>query len=311
MRWRDRQGSDNVEDRRGESSGRGRFRFPGGGSDGSAGGRFPMPGGKGGGIGLVGLLVIVGLMLFFGVDPRVLLDDGGGGGPLPMREGPREAARPASAQEQELTQFISVVLKATEEVWAQQFQSSGKRYEPPKLVLFRGDIDSQCGTGVTQMGPFYCPLDGKVYIDLNFYEDLKNRFGAPGDFAQAYVIAHEVGHHVQTLLGTTEKVMRARANSSERDGNAIQVRMELQADCYAGLWANRAQSQLKVVEPGDIEEALGAAAAIGDDRIQRQTQGRVTPDAFTHGTSAQRVSWFRRGFESGRIEACDSFAGGS
>lgn len=310
MRWRDRQGSDNVEDRRGESGGGGRFpfNFPRGG--GFPGGGGPRSGGGGGGIGIVGLLFILGLMYFLGVDPRVILDQGGGS-PIPMTEGPREARGPVSAEEQELTQFTSVVLKTTEEVWAAQFKARGQNYVPPKLVLFRGDIDSQCGMGVSQMGPFYCPLDGKVYVDLSFYDDLKNRFGAPGDFAQAYVIAHEVGHHVQTLLGISEKVMRARSQVGEREGNALQVRMELQADCLAGVWAHDAQRTLQVVEAGDIDEALKAAAAIGDDRIQRKTQGRVTPDSFTHGTSAERVSWFRRGFDSGKFEACDTFATGA
>ena len=313
MRWRDREGSENVEDRRDEPSGRRRFPFPfpRGGDD--EGGGFPrgipIPGGSGGGLGIVGVLVVLALAYFLGIDPRVILEGGDGGIPLPQSEGPRETSHQLSAEEQELTQFTSVVLKTTEEVWADQFQRAGKTYTPPKLVLFRGDIDSACGMGVAQMGPFYCPNDGKVYIDLTFYSDLKNRFRAPGDFAQAYVVAHEIGHHVQTLLGTTEKVMRMRARSSEVEGNAIQVKMELQADCLAGLWASHAQAKLQVVEQGDIEEAMNAAAAIGDDRIQKRTQGRVVPDAFTHGTSEQRVTWFRRGFESGDIKACDTFGG--
>ena len=314
MRWRDREGSENVEDRRDESSGRRRFPFPfpRGGDD--EGGGFPrgipIPGGSGGGLGIVGVLIVLALAYFLGIDPRVILDGGDGGISLPRSEGPRETSHQLSAEEQELTQFTSVVLKATEEVWGEQFQRLGKTYTPPKLVLFRGDIDSGCGTGVSQMGPFYCPNDGKVYIDLTFYSDLKNRFRAPGDFAQAYVVAHEIGHHVQTLLGITEKVMRARARSGETEGNAIQVKMELQADCLAGLWANHAQAKLQVVEQGDIEEAMNAAAAIGDDRIQKRTQGRVVPDAFTHGTSEQRVAWFRRGFDSGDMKACETFSGG-
>ena len=318
MRWRDREGSENVEDRRDEPSGRRRFPFPfprgqGGDDDGGEGlprGGIPIPGGSGG-LGIVGVLVVLALAYFLGIDPSVILGDGDGGGgiSLPRSDAPREAARPVSAEDQELTQFTSVVLKTTEDVWTDQFQGTGKTYTPPKLVLFRGDIDSKCGTGLSQMGPFYCPLDGKVYVDLSFYGDLKNRFRAPGDFAQAYVVAHEIGHHVQTLLGTTEKVMRARSRAGETEGNALQVKMELQADCYAGIWANRAQSKLQVVEQGDIEEALNAAAAIGDDRIQKRTQGRVVPDAFTHGTSEQRVSWFKRGFETGDIKACDTFGG--
>ncbi|WP_245298244.1 KPN_02809 family neutral zinc metallopeptidase, partial [Rhodomicrobium vannielii] len=278
----------------------------GGGGDGPVGGR--------GGLGIVGVLVILGLAYFLGIDPRVILDQTGGGGggiQLPMREGPREANRPLSPEEQELTQFTSVVLKTTEDIWGERFKASGQTYTPPKLVLFRGDVDSQCGMGVSQMGPFYCPNDGKVYVDLSFYDDLKNRFGASGDFAQAYVIAHEVGHHVQTLLGISAKVERARSRASERESNALQVRMELQADCLAGIWAHDAQSRLQIVEPGDIDEALNAAAAIGDDRIQRKTQGRVTPDSFTHGTSADRVGWFRKGFQSGQFSACDTFAPGA
>ena len=320
MRWRDREGSDNVEDRRDEPSERRRFPFSfprrGGGEDGEGFGRG-IPTGSGG-IGIVGLLVLLAIAYFLGIDPRVILEgggEGGGGIPLPRNEAPRETGtreasqQQLSAQEQEMTQFTSVVLKATEEVWGDQFRRLGKTYVPPKLVLFRGDIDSACGTGVAQMGPFYCPNDGKVYVDLSFYSDLKNRFRAPGDFAQAYVVAHEIGHHVQTLLGTTQKVMQARQRSGEVEGNAIQVKMELQADCFAGLWANRAQSKLQVVEQGDIEEAMNAAAAIGDDRIQKRTQGRVVPDAFTHGTSEQRVAWFKRGFDSGEITACETFSG--
>ena len=323
MRWRDREGSDNVEDRREESGGRRRFPwpFPRGGDE-EGGGRgfprgIPIPGGSGGGLGIVGILVVLALAYFLGIDPRVILEGGDGGGiplprseePLPRGDGTREASHQLSAEEQELTQFTSVVLKDTEVVWADQFQRAGRTYTPPKLVLFRGDIESACGIGVAQMGPFYCPNDGKVYIDLTFYSDLKNRFRAPGDFAQAYVVAHEIGHHVQTLLGTTEKVMRARARSGETEGNSIQVKMELQADCFAGLWANHAQTKLQVVEQGDIEEAMNAAAAIGDDRIQKRTQGRVVPDAFTHGTSEQRVAWFKRGFESGDMKVCDTFGG--
>ena len=313
MRWRGREGSENVEDRRDESEGGGGFNFPfprGGGGFPGGGPGIRLPTGRGGGIGIIGVLVIIGLMFFLGIDPREIFDEGGNGGGVPTGQGPREASRPVSPQDDELKQFVSVVLKTTEDVWSREFQAMGRTYTDPKLVLYRGGIRSGCGTGISQMGPFYCPLDHKVYVDLSFYDDLKNRFGASGDFAQAYVIAHEVGHHVQTLLGLSDKVMAARARASERQGNAIQVRMELQADCYAGIWAHDAQNQLKIVEPGDIEEALNAAAAIGDDRIQRETQGYVVPDAFTHGSSKQRVSWFRKGFDSGRMDACDTFSGG-
>jgi predicted metalloprotease len=307
MRWRDRKGSENIEDRRDQPRRRG-FPFPfprGRGGLPGRGTRIPMPTGRGGGIGIVGLLVILVLMFFLGVDPRTILDDCGGSAQI--GEDRRDGPRTASPEETELTQFVAVVLKTTEDVWSEQFRASGKGYAKPTLVLFRGATDSRCGTGVAQMGPFYCPVDQKVYLDLGFFDDLKSRFRAPGDFAQAYVIAHEIGHHVQTLLGITEQVTRARARAGEREGNALQVRMELQADCLAGLWANHAQRQLRILEPGDIDEALNAAAAIGDDRIQKRTQGRVVPDAFTHGSSEQRVTWFRRGFDSGQFEVCDTF----
>jgi uncharacterized protein len=352
MRWRDRKGSENVEDRRdedgGSDSGGGGFNFPfpRGGGGGFPGGRIPIPMG-GGGIGIFGILVIFGLMLLFGIDPRVILQGGdgesgrevtlpgGGGGdeqagriprlpsdqqpsPLPRSQAPSQETRapatpagggaPVANSDAEMKQFVSVVLQTTEEVWQQKFRQSGKTYQNPKLVLYRDNVSSECGMGVSQMGPFYCPLDAKVYVDLAFYGDLKRRFNAPGDFAQAYVIAHEVGHHVQTLLGITEQVVRSKARASERQQNALQVRMELQADCLAGIWAYYAQQSLQVVDPGDIDEALGAAAAIGDDRIQRKVQGRVTPDSFTHGSSEQRVRWFKRGFENGNFPSCDTFS---
>ena len=346
MRWRDRKGSENVEDRRDEDGGGGvGFNFPwprGGDGGGFPRGRMPIPTGSGG-IGIFGLVVIVGLMLLFGIDPRTILQgsDGEGGREvgLPRGEQPdripslprdqqpstlprtqipgRETRAPTAplgggqtvgSSNDEMKQFVSVVLQTTEEVWQQKFRQSGKTYQEPKLVLYRDNVASDCGMGVSQMGPFYCPLDAKVYVDLAFYDDLKRRFNAPGDFAQAYVIAHEVGHHVQTLLGITEQVMRAKSRGGERQQNALQVRMELQADCLAGIWAYYAQKSLQIVDPGDIEEALGAAAAIGDDRIQRKVQGRVTPDSFTHGSSEQRVRWFKRGFENGNFPSCDTFA---
>jgi uncharacterized protein len=344
MRWRDRKGSENVEDRRDEDGGGGfRFPFPRGGGGGFPGGRIPIPMGRGGGIGIFGILIIFGLMLLFGIDPRVILQEGQGGrevgfpgggsgeaerspplprdqqpSPLPRTQLPDRETRapsvppgggqPVANSDDEMKQFVSVVLQTTEEVWQQKFKQSGKTYQEPSLVLYRENVSSQCGMGVSQMGPFYCPLDGKIYVDLAFYGDLKRRFNAPGDFAQAYVIAHEVGHHVQTQLGITEQVMRAKARGGERQQNALQVRMELQADCLAGIWAYYAQRSLNVVDPGDIDEALGAAAAIGDDRIQRKIQGRVTPDSFTHGSSEQRVRWFKRGFENGNFPSCDTFA---
>ncbi len=321
MRWRGERQSENVEDRRGEGGGFG-FPFPGGGV------RFPSGGGsgRGGGLGIVGILIILGLMLFFGVDPSVIMQGGRPGGdasnfpdlrlpqsrpettnlPIPGQQGP-QVERPQTSSEDDLKSFVSVVLGTTEDVWEELLARYGRRYSEPKLVLFSGGVRSACGVGLSQMGPFYCPIDQKVYIDLDFYRELKNRFRAPGDMAQAYVIAHEIGHHVQTLLGISDQVQAVKSRVSERQANAIQVRMELQADCFAGIWANHADEIKNIIEPGDIEEALGAASAIGDDRIQKQTQGYVVPDSFTHGSSEQRVRWFRQGFESGRLESCDTF----
>lgn len=321
MRWRGQRESENVEDRRGERRGFG-FPFPGGGM------RFPSSGGggggRGGGIGIVGLLIILGLVVFFGVDPSVIMQgqgpNGGQGFPdirLPQQQpdatnfpapgGQAQIERPKSAGEDDLKRFISVVLATTEDSWTQTFRELGARYREPKLVLFSGAVRSACGTGMAAMGPFYCPADEKVYIDLDFYRELKNRFRAPGDFAQAYVVAHEVGHHVQKQLGIADKVEAAKRRMSAKEGNALQVRMELQADCFAGVWAHRMEADKGLIEPGDIDEALGAASAIGDDRIQKQTQGYVVPDSFTHGSSEQRVRWFRRGYEDGALQACDTF----
>jgi predicted metalloprotease len=318
MRWRGERQSDNIEDRRDE--GGGGFGFPGGGV------RFPSGGGGGGGggIGIVGLLIILGLMFFFGVDPSVILRGGGPddgsipniqlpqprseptGFPTPRQQGP-QVQHPETASEDDLKQFVSVVLADTEDVWNNLFKQYGERYSDPTLVLYSGGIRSACGTGVAAMGPFYCPNDEKVYIDLSFYEELKNRFHAPGDFAQAYVIAHEIGHHVQKLLGIMDQVEAVRQRMDERQANALQVRVELQADCFAGVWANHAQEMKNIIEPGDIESAMKAAAAIGDDKIQKQTQGYVVRDAFTHGSSEQRVRWFTRGYQSGKLEECDTF----
>jgi predicted metalloprotease len=321
MRWRDQRESENVEDRRDEGGGFG-FPFPGGGV------RFPSGGGsgrQGGGIGIVGLLIILGLMLFFGVDPSVIMQGGGPGGdtdsfpdirlpqsrpdtnfPVPGQQGP-PVQHPQTTSEDDLKRFVSVVLADTEDVWRDLLGRYGQRYTDPKLVLYSGGVRSGCGYGAAQMGPFYCPNDEKVYIDLSFYQDLKNRFHAPGDMAQAYVIAHEIGHHVQKLLGIADQVEALRGRLSQQQANALQVRMELQADCFAGIWANRAQESKNIIEPGDIDEALNAASAIGDDRIQKQTQGYVVPDAFTHGSSTQRVRWFKQGYQSGKLEDCDTF----
>jgi len=319
MRWRGQRESENVEDRRGEGGGFG-FPFPGGGM------RFPSGGGGGGrgGIGIVGFLIILGLMLFFGLDPSTIMQTGPSGGGenfpdirlpesrpdttnFPGTGADRQISRPQTGSADDLKQFVAVVLANTEDVWQDLLGSYGRRYNDPTLVLFSGAVRSVCGTGMAAMGPFYCPSDEKVYIDLSFFEELKSRFRAPGDFAQAYVIAHEIGHHVQKLLGIADQVEAARQRLSKDDANAMQVRMELQADCFAGLWAKRAGQRDNIIEPGDIDEALGAASAIGDDRIQRQTQGYVVPDSFTHGSSAQRVRWFRKGYDSGDLNDCDSF----
>lgn len=321
MRWRGERESQNVEDRRDEGGGFG-FPFPGGG-----GVSFPSGGGgRGGGIGIIGILIILGLMLFFGIDPSVIMQGGGGGednvpniqlpqsrpestnvpAPGTQHQGP-PVQHPQSTSEDDLKQFASVVLADTEDVWQDLFKQYGQSYADPKLVLYSGAIRSACGLGQSAMGPFYCPNDERVYIDLDFYHELKNRFKAPGDFAQAYVIAHEVGHHVQKLLGIMDQVEAVRQRMGQTESNALQVRVELQADCFAGVWANYAQESKNIIEPGDIDEALNAASAIGDDRIQRQTQGYVVPDSFTHGSSAQRVRWFKRGYQSGKLDDCDTF----
>ena len=254
----------------------------------------------GGGIGTV---VLVLLALYLGVDPAVIMQGLPQGEPAPHSNGPY---RP-SAAEQELADFTSVVLADTEDTWKAIFHRAGRTYREPTLVLFSGAVRSACGMAGAAVGPFYCPPDQNVYIDLSFFGELSSRFGAPGDFAQAYVVAHEVGHHVQTLLGISDQVRSMQHGASRTQANAAQVRMELQADCFAGIWANNAHRARRILEAGDVEEGLRAASAIGDDRIQKQTQGYVVPDAFTHGSSEQRVRWFRRGLESGNPNDCDTF----
>ncbi|MFO1153229.1 MAG: neutral zinc metallopeptidase [Rhodospirillales bacterium] len=304
MLWRGGRQSDNVEDRRGEGGG---FSYGGGGQ------RFPvgMRTGKIGGLGLV-LLVILGLV--FGVDPSALLQgvpSGGGGPSQQYMPSPQTSSAPGGESESELKQFVSVVLAETEDTWKSIFQAHGWTYEEPRMVLFSGMVNSACGMAQSASGPFYCPLDHKLYLDFSFFNELDQRFGAPGDFAQAYVIAHEIGHHVQNQLGILPKVEEMKGQVSRSDANQLSVMVELQADCFAGVWANRAQQQRKILEPGDLEEGIRAAGAVGDDRIQRQTQGYVVPDAFTHGSAEQRARWFRRGLESGDIAACDTFNAGS
>jgi len=316
MRWQGRRESENVEDRRyddggyGDGSGGGGFGFP---FPGGGGGGFQIPMGQsgGGGIGLLGIIVIVGIALLFGVDPRVILTGGGGGMEIPggarQIQLPRDTQpRAVSAADDSMKRFVSVVLADTEDVWTKLFRDMNRTYIPPKLVLFRGGIPSGCGLASTQMGPFYCPTNRKIYIDLSFYEMLKRRFNAPGEFAQAYVIAHEVGHHVQNSLGLLQQVQRLQMTSSGTERNALQVRVELQADCYAGVWAKNTDRINKMLEPGDIESGLRAASAIGDDAIQKSTRGYAVPDSFTHGSSEQRVRWFKRGYDEGTMNACDT-----
>ena len=278
MDWEDGRRSGNVEDRRG-------MRIPGG-----------LAGGGG-----IGVVVIALIAMFFGVDPRLILQGAGQVG-----SGVQQPAAPPNPAQDKLEDFVSVVLADTEDTWGDLFAKSGSHYEQPKLVLFTGAVHSACGTAQSAVGPFYCPGDRRVYIDLDFYRLLADRFGAPGDFAQAYVIAHEVGHHVQNLLGTSEKVLAASQRSPGR-ANQLSVRQELQADCLAGIWGHFANRSRRVLQAGDIEQGLAAAAAIGDDRLQQQAQGHVSPETFTHGSSEQRVRWFKRGLDSGDIGACDTF----
>lgn len=280
MRWKGGRRSSNIDDRRG-------VRLSG-----------KM---KGGGIGIV-ILALIGI--YFGIDPAVILQQGSqmSGGPSVER-----LEYTPTAAENELADFVSVVLADTEDTWTEIFAAAGGNYEKPLLVLFSGAVQSACGFAQAAMGPFYCPADHKVYIDLEFYQDLRIKLGAPGDFAQAYVIAHEIGHHVQNLLGTTEQVRAAQRSASRVEANRLSVRMELQADCFAGIWAYHANRSRSILEEGDLEEALRAASAMGDDRIQRQSKGVVVPDSFTHGSSDQRVSWFKRGFETGDPGQCNTF----
>lgn len=291
MRLDDEQASSNVEDRRGQRSRRGGF-------------RVPMGRRGGGGIG-IGAIVLLGIMwLVFGINPLEMLG-GGGFAPQTQQQVPQtQQQQGAPAANDEMGKFASKVLSTTERTWTRVFQENGRKYEEPRMVLFSGFVQSACGAAQSAMGPFYCPLDRKIYIDLSFFRDMSTRLGASGDFAHAYVIAHEVGHHVQTLLGIADKVTAARQRSSKTDANRLSVRMELQADCLAGVWARDNKS---ILEQGDIEEGINAATAIGDDRLQKRSQGYVVPESFTHGTSAQRVEWFKRGIQTGDIAQCDTF----
>lgn len=289
MKWQGNRESDNVEDARGGGGGGGGFRFGGG---------------RGIGIGTVAVALVAGWV--FGINPLTVLGllSGDGGGLAPQSQ-QAPAQRPPA--DDKLAQFVSVVLADTEDVWREQFKQMGATYREPKLRLFRGSEPTACGRGESAMGPFYCPADQKVYIDLTFYETMRNRMGAPGDFAQAYVIAHEVGHHVQNLLGISGKVDGMRGRVSEAQQNALSVRLELQADCFAGVWAHHAQNARQILEQGDLEEALNAASQIGDDTLQRKSRGTVQPETFTHGSSAQRVTWFKKGIQTGSVAQCNTF----
>jgi predicted metalloprotease len=331
--------SRNVEDRRGRGGGGGMFRLPGGfgGRRGGRGFKIPLPMGRSGGRGgfSITTLIIIGVIMWFlGFNPLSILTGGGGGGTAglpdfqnmpqmpkfdrPDRQasqndggfkwpGSTEQGAPTARPDDELASFTKKVLADTEDVWNRVFKKFGRDYKEPKLVLFTGSTQTACGRGQAAMGPFYCPLDEKIYLDLGFYRELRTKFRAPGDFAQAYVVAHEVGHHIQKLLGIADRVMELKQRNP-RAANQIQVRMELQADCLSGVWANLNHQLNNRLEPGDVREGLNAASAIGDDMIQRRQQGYVVPDAFTHGSSEQRVRWFQKGYQAGNMQVCDTFS---
>ena len=296
MRWDDFRSSDNVEDRRG----------------GGGGGGFRMPGGRGG-LG-IGTIVVVGLIGWaLGINPALLIGGleaiNGMGGSSSQQAAPQQQTRTGPPSD-EMGRFAAAVLAQTEDVWTELFRADGKTYQDPKLVLFSGATRSACGGAQSAMGPFYCPLDQKVYLDLTFFQEMKTRFKAPGDFAAAYVIAHEVGHHVENLIGLLPKVQQAQARASSRaEANDLSVRVELMADCLAGVWAYHANARFRILEPGDVEEALNAATAIGDDTLQKRSQGYAVPDSFTHGTSQQRTTWFTKGLKTGSMQQCNTFSG--
>lgn len=286
MRMDDYRNSDNVEDRRGSSMGGGGVRL------------------GGGRLGLGTIVIALVASYFLGVNPLTVINMLAGGG-MPAIEQQAPAAAPPV--DDPTAQFVSKVLASTEDTWNTAFREMGRQYQEPKLVLFSGLTPTACGTGQSAMGPFYCPGDQKVYIDLSFFREMKEKFRAPGEFAQAYVVAHEVGHHVQHLLGISDQVQRARQQAGEKEANALSVRLELQADCLAGVWGRRTDNMANILDPGDLQAALTAAAAIGDDRLQQQAQGRIVPESFTHGSSEQRMRWFKRGFDSGDFNQCNTF----
>ena len=289
MKWEGNRESDNVEDARGSSGG---------------GGGFSFGGGRGVGLGTIAIALVAGWI--FGINPMTILGllSGGGGESVSQQQAPvgKPPANDPAAK------FVSTVLANTEDVWQAQFKRMGGAYQAPTLLLYRGAYPTACGRGQAAMGPFYCPGDQKVYLDLGFFETMRSQLGAPGQFAQAYVIAHEVGHHVQDLMGITGKVDAMRGRVSQTQQNALSVRVELQADCFAGIWAHDSQQSKQWLDQGDIESALNAATQIGDDTLQRRSQGQIVPESFTHGSSAQRVSWFKRGYQSGDVKQCDTFA---
>ena len=284
MDFRNGRESRNVEDRRGQ------------------GGRRLGGGGKIG----IGTIVLALIAMYFGIDPSVVLNTSEMVAPPAIES--TQSGQPRSPAEDEMARFVSMVLADTEDTWGPIFKAGGAQYREPGMVLYTGATRSACGVGQAEMGPFYCPADGKVYLDLSFFNELGQRYGAQGDFAQAYVIAHEVGHHVQNLLGISDKVQQARQRVSEREANLLSVRLELQADCLSGVWANHAHRSRQVLEAGDVEEGLAAASAVGDDQMQKRAPGYAVPDSFTHGSAAQRVRWFRQGLESGELRACDTFS---
>ena len=290
MKWEGNRESDNVEDAR-----------AGGGGGGSG---MRLGGGRGIGLGTVAIALVAGWV--FGINPLTVLSLLSGGGEAPTSQVQQAPATRPPADDK-MARFVSTILADTEDVWRAQFKQMGGTYREPKLRLFRGAEPTACGTGQAAMGPFYCPGDEKVYIDLAFYETMRTRLGAPGDFAQAYVIAHEVGHHVQNLMGITAKIDGMRGRGSEAQQNALSVRLELQADCFAGIWAHDAQGARQILEQGDVEEALNAASQIGDDTLQRKSQGQIIPESFTHGSSAQRVKWFKLGLQTGNVSQCNTF----
>lgn len=288
MKWEGNRESDNVDDRRGESSG---------------GGGFGLGGGS---LGIGSIAIALVASYFLGVSPMTILNllNGGGGQSAPVHQQAPSGQPPANDR---MTRFVRTVLADTEDSWSAIFRERGASYTAPRLEIFSGSLQTQCGPGVSATGPFYCPADRRIYIDLSFYQLMQKRFKVSGEFAQAYVIAHEVGHHVQNLLGISAKVDRARQKATPAAANAMSVRLELQADCFAGVWAYHANQARAIIEAGDVESAMAAATAIGDDALQKQAQGYVVPDSFTHGTSAQRVRWFKRGLDSGKVETCNTF----